>query len=266
MKAGMPGMARLTRLLIVLLLAWAGPARASAAGFSGLAFRPHPGAQLPLELRLADEHGRTVPLGQFFTGKPVILVLEYLHCKTLCGLALGSLAAALQALPLDAGRDFEVVAISIDPRDTPADAAAAKAKYLAIYRHPGARAGWHFLTGPKAVVERIAGTVGFAYRYDAAIDQYMHPAGFVVAAADGRISRYLLAIDPPPAELRAALADAAQAKTVGPLTRFLLWCHGDDPQLGRYTLPIEAAFAGANVAAMAVLVGVFVVIRRRRHG
>ena len=106
MKAGMPGMARLTRLLIVLLLAWAGPARASAAGFSGLAFRPHPGAQLPLELRLADEHGRTVPLGQFFTGKPVILVLEYLHCKTLCGLALGSLAAALQALPLDAGRDF----------------------------------------------------------------------------------------------------------------------------------------------------------------
>ncbi len=254
-------------LLILLLLASAGQApRIRPPVFRFPAFRPHPGAQLPLDLRLADEHGRAVALGQFFTGRPVILVLEYLRCKTLCGLALGALATALQALPLDAGRDFEVVAVSIDPRDTPADAAAAKAKYLAIYRHPDGRAGWHFLTGPQAVVERIAGTVGFAYRYDAAIDQYMHPVGFVVAAADGRISHYLLAIDPPPAELRAALSDAAQAKTVGPLTRFLLWCHGDDPQLGRYTVPIEAAFAGANVAAMAVLAGVFVMIRRRRHG
>jgi hypothetical protein len=96
------------------------------------------------------------------------------------------------------------VAVSIDPRDTSADAAAAKAKYLAIYRHPGGRAGWHFLTGPKAVVERIAGTVGFAYRCDAAIDQYMHPVGFVVAAANGRISHDLVVTDPPPAELRAA--------------------------------------------------------------
>ena len=79
-----------------------------------------------------------------------------------------------------------------------------------------AAAGWHFLTGPQAVVERIAGTVGFAYRYDAAIDQYMHPVGFVVAAANGRISHYLLVIDPAPAELRAALADAAQAKCSRP--------------------------------------------------
>ena len=110
------------------------------------------------------------------------------------------------------------MAVSIDPRDTSADAAAAKAKYLAIYRHPGGRAGWHFLTGPKAVVERLAGTVGFAYRCDAAIDQYMHPVGFVVAAANGRISHDLVVTDPPPAELRAALADAALAQTVGPLT------------------------------------------------
>jgi len=256
---------RIAGLLIVLLLALAAPPSASAASFPFPAFRPHPGVPLPLDLRLADEHGRAVALGQFFTGKPVILVLEYLHCRSLCGLALGSLATALEALPLDAGRDFEVVAVSIDPRDTPAEAAAAKAKYLAIYRHPGGRAGWHFLTGPKPAVERIAGAVGFAYRYDAAIDQYMHPAGFVVVAADGRISNYLLSIDPTPEELRAALADAAQAKTVGPLTRFLLWCHGDDPQLGRYTVPIEAAFAVANVAAMAALVGVFVTIRRR-HG
>ncbi len=241
-------------------------ASASAADFSGLAFQPHPGGRLPLGLRLADEHGRAVPLGEFFSGKPVILVLEYLHCKTLCGLALGALATALDQVAVDAGRDFQVVAISIDPRDTPADAAAAKAKYLAIYRHPDAAAGWHFLTGPQAVIERIAGAVGFPYRYDAALDQYMHPVGFVFAAPNGTISRYLLEIDPTPAELSAALGDAVQAETQGPLTRLVLWCHGEDPLLGRYTVPVEAAFAVINLAAMAGGIVVFSAIWRRRHG
>jgi len=254
-------------LLGTLLLALAGLAPVSASGdFSDLAFRPHPGGRLPLDLHLLDEHGRAVPLGQFFTGKPVILMLEYLHCKTLCGVALESLAAALDALPLDAGRDFQVVAVSIEPRDTPADAATVKAKDLALYHHAGTSAGWHFLTGPQAAVKEIADAIGFPYRYDPAIDQYLHPAGFVLAAPSGTISRYLLDIDPTPAELRAALADAAQAKAVGPLTRFLLWCHGDDPRLARYTAPIEAAFAVANIAAMAVLAAIFVAIRRWRHG
>lgn len=220
MKAAMAG------LLAILLLASAGPARLSAADFSGLAFQPHPGAQLPLDLRLRDEHGRAVPLGQFFGATPVVLVLEYLHCKILCGLALDSLATALDALPLDAGRDFQVVAVSIDPRDTPADAAAAKAKYLAIYRHTGTGAGWHFLTGSRTAAAQIAAAIGFSYRYDAAIDQYLHPAGFVLAAPNGTISRYLLEIDPTPTVLRAGLADAAQTTAIGPLTRFLLWCHG----------------------------------------
>lgn len=249
---------------IVLLALAAAPA--SAADFSGLAFRPHPGARLPLDLRLRDEHGHAVLLHEFFAGKPVILVLEYLRCKTLCGLALGALATALQAVPLDAGRDFQVVAVSIDPRDTPADAATAKAKYLAIYRHPGAGAGWHFLTGPKSIVSRIAATVGFPYRYDAALDQYMHPVGFVVAAPSGTISRYLLEIDPTPAQLRSALVGGAQGQVRGPLARVLLWCHGEDPLLGPYTVPIEAAFAVINLSAMAAGIVVFAAIWRRRHG
>lgn len=261
MRAGLSA-----RFAAILVLALAAAAPASATDFSGLAFQPHPGRQLPLGLRLVDERGRAVPLGEFFAGKPVILVLEYLHCKTLCGLALGALATALDRVALDAGRDFQVVAISIDPRDTPAGAAAAKAKYLAIYSHPDAAAGWHFLTGPQAAVRPIAAAVGFPYRYDAALDQYMHPVGFVVAAPNGAISHYLLEIDPTPADLSAALGDAAQAETQGPLTRLVLWCHGEDPLLGRYTVPVEAAFAVINLSAMAGGIVVFAAIWRRRHG
>jgi protein SCO1/2 len=213
-----------------------------------------------------DDQGRAVPLSRFFAGKPVVLVLEYLRCKTLCGLTLENLTAGLDALPLDAGRDFQVVVIGIDPRDKPTDVAAAKAKYLDIYHHPAGDGGWHFLTGPQPVVERVADTVGFRYRYEPALDQYIHPAGFVVAAAGGSISRYVLGVNPQPAELESALNDAAHGQTVGLVTRLLLLCHGDTPQLGRYSIAIEGAFVAANLAVMIGGIAVFVAIRRRRHG
>ena len=255
-------------MLALALLALSGWTSNTLAGeeFSEFAFRPHPGAQLPLASDFIDDQGSVVPLGRFFAGKPVLLVLDYLRCKTLCGLTLENLAAGLGALPLDAGRDFQVVVISIDPRDKPADVAAAKAKYLGIYDHPAGADGWHFLTGQQPIVERVADVVGFPYRYEPALDQYIHPAGFVVAAPDGSISRYLLGVNPQPAELESALDDAAHGKTIGLMTRLLLLCHGDTPQLGRYSLAIEGAFVAANLVAMIGSIAVFLAIRRRRHG
>jgi protein SCO1/2 len=115
-------------------------------------------------------------------------------------------------------------------------------------------------------VQRVADVVGFPYRYEPSLDQYIHPAGFVVAAPDGSISRYLLGVDPQPTELESALADAAHGKAVGLVTRLLLLCHGNTPQLGRYSLAIEGAFVVANIAAMIGGIAVFLAIRRRRHG
>ena len=250
----------------VVLLSTSARAPAIADDLSEFAFRPHPGAGLPLAAEFVDEQGRQVLLGQFFARKPVLLVLDYLRCQTLCGLTLQNLVGGLDALPLDAGHDFQVVVISIDPRDKPAALEAAKVKYLAAYHHLGGASGWHFLTGLQPAVQSVADIVGFPYRYEAALDQYIHPAGFVLAAADGRISRYLLGVDMRPSDLRAALADAAQGKAVGVLTRLLLFCHGDTQPLGRYTLPIEAAFVVANLATITAGLAVFTAIRRRRHG
>lgn len=232
--------------------------------FADLAFRPHPGAELPLQASLRDEQGRAQPLAAFFTGKPVVLVLEYLRCRTLCGVTLERLIAALDALPLAAGRDFNLVVISIDPRDTPEDAASARAKYLAGYHHPDGERGMHFLTGSEVSVREIAEAVGFPYEYDAALDQYIHPAGFVIATPDGRISRYVLGIDPGSAELQASLAGAARGERHDVLDRILLLCHAAGLPTGRYSAPILAAFAAANLAGTAALIGVFVTIRRRR--
>jgi protein SCO1/2 len=249
-----------------VLIAMCAPGVAAADDVSGFAFQPHPGAHLPLASEFLDEQGQPVLLWQFFTGKPVVLVLDYLRCQTLCGLTLQNLVGGMDALALDAGRDFQVVVISIDPRDKPADVNAAKVKYLVGYHHPMANDGWHFLTGSQGMVRTVADAIGFRYRYEAALDQYIHPAGFVLAAADGSISRYLLGVDIHPSSLRTALVDAAHGRAVGLVERLVLLCHGKDPNLGRYSLTIEAAFIMANLMAMAGGAAAFVVIRRRRHG
>jgi protein SCO1 len=240
-------------------------ASASPIDFASFAFRPHPGRQLPLAVNLVDEHGSTVPLGHYFTGKPVVVVLEYLRCKSLCGLTLENVVAALDTLPLRAGRDYEMLAISIDPRDTPAENAQTKAKYLAYYHHAGGGGGIHFLAGTASAVRLIADAIGFPYQYDPAIDQFIHPAGFVLASPDGRISSYIFAVGPDAAKLRKGLADAARGDALNPLTRLFLLCHIEGAPLGRFTVPVLAAFTIANIGAGTGMIILFVAILRRRY-
>ena len=247
---------------LILGLAAAAAGGAPAQDLSDFGFQPHPGARLPLAAALQDERGRPATLGDYFTGRPVVLVLEYLHCKTLCGVTLANVVAAMDGLPA-AASSYQLVAVSIDPRDGPAEAAAAKAKNLVGYRQ--LQSDVHFLTGQQTSIRAIADTVGFPYRYDRELDQYIHPAGFVVAAPDGRISRYVYGIGPTPAELQSALADAAQSRLPDPLTRLLLLCHLTPPR-GRYTVAIEASFALANIAALLGVVAIFAMIWRRRRG
>jgi protein SCO1 len=243
------------------------PAIGDDSDLAALAFRPHPGTRLPLNTVLIDEAGRAVVLGTYFSKSPVILVLEYLRCTSLCGVTLRNLVAGtLAKLPLEPGRDYQLVAISIDPRDTPHDAAAARAKYAELLDRSSAERGLHFLTATAAAVREVAGTVGFAYRYDALLDAYIHPAGFVIASPDGLISRYVEGLSIAPRDLVGALADAEQDKSQGLLTRLVLLCHIQGAPLGRFTVPVMAAFTAANLAAGFSLIALFAAIRRRRHG
>lgn len=250
-------------LALCAFLGCAAPASAGDEAFADLLLEPHPGARLPLSIALRDGTGGTVSLGNFFTGKPVVLVLDYLRCRSICGVALGNLAAAATAVPPSSARDYTVLAISIDRRDTPADAAAAKAEYLARYPAPVA-SRWHFLTGSEAGVRAIGDITGFHYRYDQASDQYIHPAAIVIAAPEGSVASYLADLDVTPTTLAAAL-DAAQAgRTTGPLQRLLLLCFGGRAS-GRYTPLIEAAVVLFNIAGMLTACGLFLWVRYHRH-
>lgn len=232
------------------------------AQLDALIFRQHPGAHLPLGATLVDEDGNTVKLGQFFDGRPVVLVLEYLHCRTLCGFVLADLEKALRHVPLTAGRDYQVVAISIDPHDTSADARAARAKYLR--RYPDGR-GWHFLTGNDATIRQIADAVGFPYRYDAGADQYAHPAGVTVVTADGTIARYILGLDYVPVDLRLALTEAGRGAISTPTADLLLLCYCYDPAVGRYSARINTIMQVLGGATVIALAGILVGLSRQRR-
>jgi len=253
--------------LTVTLMAPAAPPPAAIGtrGTSDLALRPHPGVRLPLATRLVDQSGRPVALGEYFGSSPVILVFEYLGCRSLCGVTLRSLVEALRGLPLEAGGDYELVAVSIDPREQVADALAAQAKYAVLLDGGGSTRGLHFLTAPSvAEVRKIADAVGFPYRYDALLDAYIHPAGFVIATPDGVVSRYVEGVAISQPDLGGALADARQGRPPGPLTRLLLFCNPRGAPLGRFTAAVLTALTIADIAAGLTAVGIFVAIRR--HG
>jgi protein SCO1/2 len=220
-----------------------------------------------LATTLADEGGRTVALGDYFTKAPVILVLDYLRCTSLCGVTLRNLVLdGLNRLPLEGGRDYQLVTISIDPRDKPADAAQTRAKYLSLFDGRGGERGMHFLTASSATVQEIADIVGFPYRYDSLLDAYVHPAGFIVASPDGMISRYVEGVAVSPQKLIDAIAAAEQDKSQGPLTRLLLLCHVQGAPLGRFTVPVLTAFTIADIAAALTVLAIFAAIRKRRYG
>ena len=227
------------------------------------------GGALPLQLAFKDERGRDVSLGSYFrAGRPVILTLNYYRCPMLCTLELNGLVRGLKELSWTPGDEFEIVTVSIDPRESPTLAQAKKASYVSEYERPAASAGWHFLTGSAAAIDALTKAVGFAYTYDDATDQYAHPAVVVLAMPDGRVSRYLYGVEFEPATLRLGLLEASRGRIGSALDRFVLYCYHFDPNQGRYTLAaIEIMRVGAALVTLAlgVLIASFWMQERRRR-
>jgi len=223
------------------------------------------GQQLPLDLTFRDEEGREVKLGQFFGARPVVLALAYYDCPMLCTQVLNGMSGALKTLSFDAGKDFDVVVVSIDPRDNFRLAANKKAAYVERYGRPQTAAGWHFLTGTDASIKPLAEAIGFRYAYDANIKQYAHGAAIYVATPKGVVARYLLGIDFAPRDLRLALVEASNNQLGSVTDKVLLLCYHYDPSVGKYGVAIlnsvRVGFIGTVTGFLAFL---FVSLRRER--
>ena len=221
--------------------------------------------RVPLDTPLVDEAGRSVRLGDYFGTRPVVLLFAYYECPMLCTQVINGLASALGVLSLEPGKDFEIVTVSFDPRDTPATATAKKAAYMDRYKRPGAEAAWHFLTfptGDAASIERLTKAAGFRYVWDEQTQQFAHPSGVIVLTPDGRLARYLFGIEYSPRDLRLALVEASAGKVGSPVDALLLYCFHYDPMTGRYGLVIMRAIRIAGAATVLAL-GSFIFLMLR---
>jgi protein SCO1/2 len=228
-----------------------------------VSFEPRLHTRLPLDIALRDAAGNDVQLGDYFGARPVILTLAYYNCPNLCPLVLSGLVRTMRALSFTAGQEFTVLTVSIDPRETPAQAAVQQAQYLKQYGREAAN-GWHFLTGDADALRRLTEAVGFRYRHDAVQDQFAHASGLMVLTPAGVLARYVYGLEFAPRDLRLALVEAAAHRIGSPIDQLLLYCYHYDPQTGKYGLVIMQVLRLAGLVTVASL-GVFMGLMFRRE-
>jgi protein SCO1 len=220
---------------------------------------------IPLDLSFRDEHGNPVELAQYFGSKPVILSLVYYSCPMLCTQVLNGLDRSMELIPLEIGKDCNVVTVSIDPTERPVLAEAKQAVYTGMYGRPGAARGWHFLTGDEPQIKQLADAVGFRYAYDPDSKQYAHASAIMLLTGDGKISRYFYGVTYPERDLRLGLVEASQGKIGTPVDQVLLFCYHYDPHTGKYGLLVSRMIQLAGLATVIIGGICLIVLFRGEH-
>ncbi len=211
-------------------------------------------APLPLDASFKDENGAIVPLQSFFHGKAVLLAPVYYTCPMLCSQILSGVVAGLRPLSLKPGRDFEVVAVSFDPRDTAATAREKRDYYAHSYSSRDGVAGWHFLTGNQPSIKLLMDAVGFHYRWDESTEMFVHASGVMLITPEGRIARYLYGVEYEPKDLKLGLIEAAHRRIGSPVDQVLLFCYHYDPRTGKYGATVINLMRGAAVLTLILLI------------
>jgi len=222
--------------------------------------------QVPLDLPFTDETGKEVRLGDYFGRRPIILALVYYECPMLCTQVLNGLVSALGVMNFEPGREFDVIAVSFNPREGPGLASQKKAAYMERYKRPHTAGGWHFLTGSESSIAQLADAVGFRYAYDEAIQQYAHGAGIEVLTPAGHVSKYFYGIEFSARDIRLGVIEASNERIGTPIDDFLLFCYHYDPSTGKYGAAVlRLVRLGGVVTVMAFLSFLTISLRRERH-
>jgi len=218
--------------------------------------------QVPLETKFRDENGQPVELKKYFD-KPVILTLVYYTCPMLCSEVLNGTASSLKPVKFDVGKEFNVVTISIDPKDTPGTATGKKKMMMARYGRHGADQGWHFLTGDKQNIDAVAKAVGWRYAYDPRSGQYAHASAIMLLTPEGKVSRYFYGIEYSSKDIQFGIMDASKNKIGSLNDQIALYCYHYDPAKGKYGLAIMRLVRVGGLLTIALLGGfIFMTVRR----
>ena len=241
-----------------------GPAAATMpAALQNVGFEPPLNGQIPLDLGFRDESGRDVRLRDYFGQKPVVLAFVYYNCPMLCNQVQQGVVGTLRMLSFNPDRDYEVVFVSFDPRETPDMAAEKKKIALTHFRRPESASGWHFLTGSKESIDAATHAANFRYSFDAKTNFFAHASGVMILTPDGRISRYFYGVEYPGRDMRLGLVEASAGKIGTPIDHVLLFCYQYDPSAATYSASILKIIRLAGVLTVVCIVGGILFFRRR---
>ena len=227
----------------------------------------HLNQQLPLDADFVDETGKPVKLGDYFGKHAALLSLVYYTCPLLCSEELDGITSSLQMVKLTPGKDFNVVIISIDPSDTPAQAAKSKALYVKRYGRPGTEGGWHFLTGQRPAIDAVTNAVGFGYVKvpgpDGKLSQFAHASSLEIVTPEGKLAQYYLGVEYSPKDMLLGLIDASGNKIGSPVANILTYCYHYDPQTNKHSLIIARVVQVGGMITVAGLGGFMFLMFRR---
>jgi protein SCO1/2 len=241
-----------------------GPAAsAMPAVLRNVGFEPPLNGLMPLDLPFRDETGRSIQLREYFGQKPVVLAFVYYGCPMLCDQVEQGVVGVLRMLSFNPGRDYDVVFVSFDSRETPQMAAEKKKKALAHFRRPETDSGWHFLTGSKESIEAATKAANFRFSFDPKNNLFAHASGVLLLTPDGHISRYFYGVEYPGRDMRLGLVDASAGKIGSPIDHVLLFCYHYDPAAAVYSASILKIIRLAGFLTILCLVGGILVARRR---
>jgi protein SCO1/2 len=225
------------------------------------------GSQLPLDAQFKDETGKIVRLGDYFNqARPVIIAFVYYECPMLCNQVLNGLTGSLKGITMNAGTDFDVVAISFDSREFDSTEIVKNKKlgYIERYGRPATEKGWHFLTGQQEAIDKVTSAAGFTYQWDEKTKQFAHAAAVMVATPSGRLSRYHYGIDYAPRDLKFSLMESAENRVGNAADQLLLYCYHYDPASGKYGLAILSVMRLGGIATM-IGMGLMALVFWRRN-
>jgi protein SCO1/2 len=226
-------------------------------------FEPPLNGRLPLDLPFRDETGRNIQFRDYFGQKPVVLALVYYGCPMLCDQVQQGVVGTLRMLSFNPGRDYQVVFVSFDSRETPEMAAQKKELAMKHFRRPETASGWHFLTGSQQSIDALTSAAKFRYTFDTKNNLFVHATGIMLLTPDGRISRYFYGIEYPSRDIRLGLVDASAGKIGTPIDRALLFCYQYDPSTARYSASVLKIIRLGGVLTILGLVAAILIFRRR---
>jgi len=228
-------------------------------------FEPPLNGQMPLDLTFRDETGRSVKLGDYFGQKPVLLAFVYYGCPMLCNQVEQGVVSSMKMVSFNPGRDYELVFVSFDSRETPDMAAQKKADAVSRYGRPSTAAGWHFLTGSRDSIDAATQAANFRYTFSEKTNLFAHASGIMILTPAGRISRYFYGVEYPTRDVRLGLVEASQGRIGAPIDRVLLFCYQYDPTAATYSASILKIIRLSGLFTVFLIVAGILIFRRRER-